>query len=377
MSNIQHILNNYVKSAYKLYNYSNLTELTKLKQNYHKSRNEKNKDIKYPLVKYTIKDKKVYVKVDWIDDFLTKEELSNENDKRIENIYNMINDTLEYAKKNNKPIPDTELYFWVSDRIPWYNNIDKRFPIFVYAKPINTHFIIFPDNTFDCMTEDAKYSTQCLTWDETKEGIIKKSSQLDNNKKNNVMFFKGTPTTRINSNIRENLNKISKDTKWLSVNLDGWDSYTPMNKLCEYTILLNLPGRFPWSNRFKYLFLMRSLVINIDVFSIDTEQIEFEPEWMTFINLLVHPKKHYINIIMKYYYSQNKDEKSKNKQLNHDEFQYVFNELKKIYNDYENNNSKYQKMISKGYEKISKLNNSNIYEYIYNCIIYNSKVNFI
>jgi len=353
-----------------------MIELTKLKENYYKSRTEKNKDMKYPLVKYTIKDKKVYIKVDWIENFLTKDELAQETDKRIEQIYNMINNTIKFI---NKPIPDTDLYFWISDRVPWYNNIDKRFPIFVYAKPINTHFILFPDNTFDCMTEDAKYSTQCLTWDETKKGILKNSSLIDNNKKNNVMFFKGTATTRLNSHIRENLCEISNNTesKWLSVKLDGWESYMPMNKFCEYTILLNLPGRYPWSNRFKYLFLMNSLVINIDVFSIDTEHIEFEPEWITFINLLVRPNKHYINILMKYYYSHNKEEKEKNKQLNHTEFQYVFNKLKKIYDDFKNDNTKYQKIITKGYEKISKLTNSDIYEYIYNCIIYNSKVNFI
>jgi hypothetical protein len=52
--------------------------------------------------------------------------------------------------------------------------------------------------------------------------------------------------------------------------------------------------------------------------------------------------------------------------------------LKELKNIYENrDNEKYQKIISNGYETISKLNNSDIYEYIYECIIHNSKVNFI
>ena len=377
MVNIQQILKNYISSCYKLYNYANIQEIPKLRENYYKTRTEKNIEIKYPLIKYVIKDKKVYIKVDWIQNFLTIEELKNEHDKRIEHIYNMINNTINYANLQNKPIPDTELYFWISDRVPWYNNIDKRFPIFVFAKPVNTHFIIFPDNTFNCMTEDVKYSTNCLSWDESKNNILKHSTVLDYDKKTNLMFFKGTPTTKLNSNIRENLSKISDETDWLSVNLDGWNSYMPMEKLCEYKILLNLPGRFPWSNRFKYLFLMNSFVINVDVVSINTEIIEFEPIWFTFINLLVEPDKHYLNIITKYYYSSNKEEKIKNKQLNYNEFKFLFNKLNEIYNDSIINNEKYKKISENGYEIVSKLNNTDIYEYIYDCIICNSKVSFI
>jgi hypothetical protein len=375
MTDIQQVLYNYINSSYKLYKYANLKEIDKLKENYYKSRTDRNRTNKYPLVKYIIKNQELSVSVDWNEKILEKDDVLKEEDKRIEHIYNMINNTIKYALKKNKPVPDTELYIWLSDRVPWYNNIDKRFPIYVFSKPINTQFILFPDNTFDCMTQDAKYSTQCSDWDDTKKSILKKAMTIDYDDKKDKVFFKGTATGQYHTNIRDNLNKSSADNTWLSIKLDGWSSYMPMEQFCEYKILINLPGHYPWSNRFKYLFLMKSLVINVDVFSIDTENAEFEPEWTTFINLLVEPDKHYLNIIMKYYYSSDKNEKIKNIQLNYDSSQYVLKELKNIYEN--RDNEKYQKIISNGYETISKLNNSDIYEYIYECIIHNSKVNFI
>ena len=375
MAKIQQVLHNYIDSCYKLYKYANIKEIDKLKENYYKSRTDRNRNNKYPLIKYIIKNQKVSVNVDWNEKNLEKEDIINEEDKRIEHIYNMITNTIDYSLNKNKPIPDTELYIWLSDRVPWYNNIDKRFPIYVFSKPINTQFILFPDNTFDCMTQDAKYSTQCSDWDDTKKSILKKAMTIDYDDKKDKVFFKGTATGQYHTNIRDNLNKSSADNTWLSIKLDGWTSYMPMEQFCEYKILINLPGHYPWSNRFKYLFLMKSLVINVDVFSIDTENAEFEPEWTTFINLLVEPDKHYLNIIMKYYYSSDKNEKIKNIQLNYDSSQYVLKELKNIYEN--RDNEKYQKIISNGYETISKLNNSDIYEYIYECIIHNSKVNFI
>jgi len=376
MADIKDILHNYVETCYKIYTYSNIKEISKLKENYYKSRTEINKDIHYPLIKYIIKKKKLYVKVDWNENILEKQDIINEQDSRIVQVYNMINNTILYAIKEKRNIPDTELYIWINDRVPWYNNIDKRFPIFVFSKPINTHFILFPDNTFDCMTQDSKYSVNCTDWDETKKSIITEANTIKFDNKKDEIFFKGTLTGQYTTNIRYNLNKLSSTKKWLNINLDGWKSYIPMSKFCDYKILLNLPGHYPWSNRFKYLFLMKSLVVNIDVYTIDTENIEFEPEWSTFINLLVQPNRHYKNIIMKYYYSNDKEEKIKNLQLNHDETQYVLNELKEIYDDIKNND-KYIKMISNGFETVSKLSNTHIYEYIYDCIIYNSKVNFI
>ena len=376
MAKIQQVLHNYIDSCYKLYKYANIKEIDKLKENYYKSRTDRNRNNKYPLIKYIIKNQKVSVNVDWNEKNLEKEDIINEEDKRIEHIYNMITNTIDYALNKNKPIPDTELYIWLSDRVPWYNNIDKRFPIYVFSKPINTHFILFPDNTFNCMTQNAKYSTDCSDWDDTKKNILKKAETIKYDEKKDEIFFKGTLTGQYHTNIRNNLNKSSTDNKWLSIKLDGWTSYMPMENLCEYKILINLPGHYPWSNRFKYLFLMNSLVINVDVFSVDTENAEFEPEWTTFINLLVEPNKHYLNIIMKYYYSSDKNEKIKNIQLNYDESQYVLNELKKIY-DNSKNNINYKQIISNGYKTISKLNNIDIYEYIYDCIIYNSKVIFI
>jgi len=65
MTDIQQVLYNYINSSYKLYKYANLKEIPKLKENYYKSRTDRNRTNKYPLVKYIIKNQELSVSVDW------------------------------------------------------------------------------------------------------------------------------------------------------------------------------------------------------------------------------------------------------------------------------------------------------------------------
>lgn len=355
------LLNKHIDKCYKKYDTVDLRVLDKLKESYYSSRTTEKTLYPYPLVLFIIKNSMLHIEAQL-------------NDDRVLHIYQLIKKALNWAVKKNKQIPNTTLYFWISDRIPWYDNIDEKFPIYVFAKPKNTNFIVFPDNTFECMTMDEKYNGVCYDWDETAKIIMKKSAEIQMKDKINQIFFKGTSTTKRNSKIRENLHEYSKNGEWLFINLDGWYAYVSMENFCKYKFLINLPGHYPWSNRLKYLFLMKSVIINVDVYSIDTQNNITEPPWISFINLITKPKKHYINLKLKYHYSANKEEKDKNLKLNNNECIKIYNKLEKIYNS---DTNKYQEMINKGYKRVSKLKNRHVYEYIYDCILRNSLVKFI
>ena len=149
------LLNKHIDECYKKYTSVDLKQLETLKKIYYESRiTEKSM---YPLVLYIIKNNTLDVCVESDNKLYNKNNNLYKIDERIPQIFDLINRSLLWARKNDKHIPDTTIYFWMSDRIPWID-IDKRIPIFVFAKPINRDFIIFPDNTFSCMTIHKKYS---------------------------------------------------------------------------------------------------------------------------------------------------------------------------------------------------------------------------
>ena len=96
-------------------------------------------------------------------------------DDRIYQTLKLIENSLK-INKNYKI--NTIMLVWISDRFPWYMNIDKKLPIFVYAKPKNSNFLIFPDNTFYCLQLFKKYNGECNDFDIVKERIDKIESEL-------------------------------------------------------------------------------------------------------------------------------------------------------------------------------------------------------
>jgi len=326
----------------------------------------------FPLIKYIIKDTNLDVEYEINNEKFDKTYMSTLQDKRVEQIYELINKSIEYAILNKLYVPDTTLHVWISDRIPWYNDIDKKFPIFLFAKPLKTNYLLLPDNTFGCLTISQKYVGLCHDWDKVKNIIVDNCSNIELKDKTNQMYFKGTATTVRNSRIRENLQKYSLKNKWLNVRLDGWTNFINIESFCNYKFLLNLPGRYPWSNRFKYLFLMKSIIINIDVYSVSLENEFNDLPWISLINHIVRPNKEYINLKMTYYHSKNPE---KVKELNYKEYIKITKKLKKIHDT--TDIDAYKPMIDSAYRRVNKLNNTHINEYIYNCIIQNSKIKFV
>jgi hypothetical protein len=358
------------------------------------------KNNKNPLVIYHIKNNKVII------DNNVRKIYKTEKDDRLEHNLKMLEKTIEYAQKNNLEVPDTSLYFWISDRFPYnVKNIDQ-FPIFLYSRPEDIKFPIFPDNTFECLTLDKKYSAQCIDWDKTKDIINDKCDLNKKTKKKvkkNELYFKGTATTLENTQIREKLeiismiknrknikNKINKiDDKSfeknmtklnyknlpLNISLDAWMNYSPIYDLCNYLYLLNLPGHYPWSNRLKYLFLMKSHIINVNVKYIG-EDYE-DTKYISFVDYIVN-KKDYHEIVINFYrinkFKFSKTLISKYQKQNNEEFNKFIEKLKNIYMKLDKKSSVDDPKIISGFNKMNNLTNDRLYHYIYTAIILNHKL---
>lgn len=187
--------------------------------------------------------------------------LNPSDDDRVKHILSMLKKTIKYCKENEKKIPNTTMYFWIADRVPWElkNNMEK-YPFFVFASPKDINNVIFPDNTFECITLREKYRGECFDWDYIKKMFEKQNKKM---RKQKIIYFKGTPTTRKIHRIREILHDYAVDRKDMLISLDAWKKYEPVTNYSKYLFLLNLPGHYPWSNRLKYLFLTNSIVINV------------------------------------------------------------------------------------------------------------------
>jgi hypothetical protein len=328
----------------------------------------KQKNILYPLVKYIIKNNTLFV------DEEVRKHYINKKDARLEENFNLINKTISYCIKNKLNIPNTTLYIWISDRFPWYGDKYNNIPIFLYAKPKNIDYPIFPDNTFECLTFDKKYSSNCFDWDKTKKLFIQYNEKIKNKK--NVIYFKGTDTTRNNHKLRGKLENYSKKNKNFIILLDAWTKYEPIYNFSNYQFLLNLPGHYPWSNRLKYLFLTQSIVININVKTISYGKDNYiDEEYQSFIDQVI-TKKDYIDILLVYYKYKGDDPIliEKNNEKNEKEFNKVINKINFVFNDYKNNKNKYDKIIQNTYNKVINLTNERIYSYIYKGILENSKI---
>ncbi len=329
----------------------------------------------YPMIKYIIRDGNVSVNANIKRINYTENKLADIvkfGDERLTSIFKLIQKALDYAKAHKLPIPNTTLHIWISDRFPWYKNYADSVPIYVCGKPANTNYLLFPDDTFECGPKKQKHVNVCYDWDHTKKSIKKYVDKLHH--KIDKIYFKGKATTQNNTDIRENLEEYSKKThgEWLDIRLDAGDNWQSMEEFSKYKYLLNLPGHYPWSNRLRYLFLMKSVVINVDVKTVREGKYEDSP-WISLINYIVRPNIHYHNLVLSYYRFTGHD-KERRKKLNLEEFGKIKHQLSEIF--HAKNKEKNEIMMEKGFDRVNKLKNKHIYMYIYNCIVKNSKFKF-
>ena len=194
------------------------------------------------------------------------DEFTKKGDFRIkEGIVGPLLNCLRWANKNNIDIPsklEADIYFWIADKPSW--DIDNL-PIFIpSAIPPTMNLPLFPDISYFYYQPSAKYAGKGLIWDETKKLFEGPnfSSDGDAERSQDVLYFRGCDTTKFNSNIRGEISKcLGKyiDKKHLDITVFNVNDTSKFRSLHEEgkgkMNFLELPGKFPWSNRIKMLFL--------------------------------------------------------------------------------------------------------------------------
>ena len=212
-------------------------------------------------------------------------------ERRAEGIIKLIKITLKYKK-----IRDGIFYIMVGDEHVYeFPNL----PFLIIAKPIDKNGILFVDNTFldiEPETKTFEDKSKMISWKDNKDFIDNKCNKLTD--KINKIFFigKNISLKKTDFNIRkwinENMNKFANIP--LEILLTDKNGYMPMSDFCKYKYLLNLPGNSPWSFRFKFLFLMKSLIINIVLYR--KYGNSYDKKWINIFDSLFVPNKDYIEI---------------------------------------------------------------------------------
>ena len=313
---------------------------------------------KFPLCLYSIRKENVVINKKY-------KESVEKGDERVLNILNLFKKTIHWAKKNKLRVPDCDVYFWIMDKMPYLSNDLDDFPLWVFSKPIDKNYILSPNDSFECFHVDKKYRGKCYDWDEIKNKI-NKNCKIPFEKKKQIIYFKGAKTTILNSKLREKLEETHKELKIpLKIDLDVWKNYEPIYNLCKYKILLDLPGRAPWSIRTQFLHLMKSIIIHVDSETITNEY--HDRRFITFADYIVS-RSEFVSITYKYYH--------KNKEKNELEFKKFIVKLEDTYEKILQKEAKYQRMAERAYEKMNTLTNERIYQCVYLMFKLQSKIKF-
>ena len=267
--------------------------------------------------------------------------------RRSEAIIKLLENTLFKNK-----IKDCVLFIHVRDTNLLYDE-----PFFILAKPITKKGILLIDNSFI----DAEPESKTM-----KEGGVMVSLEDIKNKisvpknKINTLFF-------IGQNVPLNKSKIFF-RQYFSVKKFPFEvktkGYMNMAEYSNWKYLLNLPGYYPFSFRFKFLFLMNSFVININL------DYAGEGKWITIMDALFEPGVDYIDII----------HIMKNRQVDIRGMEKLTHRILNVYNYYNKNPIAYKKIVANGKHKGSLLTMNNIYlvnAYLYNAYAKKIKKNMV
>ena len=289
---------------------------------------------------------------------------------------------------------ETCILIYLSDRIIWHiKDIDKQIPICVYAQPDNLNYILIPDNLFHINSEEIRYDKIGLDWEEQKQlftNTFEKSRTITRTKpiliKQNKLFFKGADTTNYNHNLRFYIKhrlKTENDIEFKDAMIYEWltpENYESVQTFTKYKFLLNLPGRYPWSTRLKYLYLSKGFIINVRVKTLGDGNENF---YKSFIDYIV-PDILCINIDMKYYYDEtylkkNKTTAEDNKTIEYNEknkieIKKVYEQIKTIFHKYKNKNPYTDTNVNKAYNLINNFTTEDMFIYYYNIIMMNHKI---
>ena len=304
------------------------------------------------------------------DHYITKIEIKNNKlkvlhnvkayERREEGLIKIVEQALEYGK-----VRDGILYLYVMDEFVYqYPNL----PILIIAKPKDKKGILMVDNTFvdvEPETKTAETKSKMISWEENEKMVINKCDKLKD--KINKIFFIGQNISlkKTDFNIRKWMNEEMTKIKNmpLEVLLTDKSGYVPTSDFCKYKYLLNLPGMSPWSFRFKFLFLMKSLIINVALYRQYGQS--YDDKWVNIFDSLFVPNKDYIEINYEYNDKENQNENLKQ----------LMSKIEEIYNIMEKDAEFYNRITNNGYKKGKIITSKNISKIAYTVINnYTSKI---
>ena len=254
---------------------------------------------------------------------------------RIKNILNTFSLGIAFSNKYNLPKITGEFFVWISDGYDY----KYKYPTINYAKPKNKKGFLFPDFNF-LLFEDK----------------IKMFDKYCNKNKQNLIYFKGSSTSKKRSQIREKMSLLDKPFK-ISVN----KQYVPYYDLCHYKYVLDLSGIKPWSVRLIELYMSQSLPIRVMFYKSKWNELE----WVQFYERCFPPWISYIPIK----YDVNYDKEISNNIVNNIELKCL-----QILQFFNNHDELYNKITSNNYLTIKALNIEHIGYYVYYCSMYYLKL---
>ena len=288
-------------------------------------------------------------------------------DNRVFTFVRMITDLDHWCADNNLILPECAFVIYVADTYAWEETA-KDLPWFIMAKPINRPGILIPDDSF--VTHGLSGDRQNLSTDKKSlnwmwDQMIKKSKSLSFDNDNNELYFKGANTGTFKFSTRDYLSKYKWDIP-ITINLGN--KHESMFNWSKYIGLLNLPGNQPWSYRLKYLYLLKSPVVNIDVLlryaepnteKPDTDRLE---RWIQFFDHLFIPNKDYIQVSQIYY---DNPKLPKFNELKKESYDRLVDDIKLSYKKIKTENM----YAENAYKKISNLSTSRMLQFLYVTIV--------
>lgn len=220
---------------------------------------------------------------------------------------------------------------------------DDRIPFFTFAKPKNRGGILYPDDDI-------------INFLEKKKEV--KIYEIEENR----IYFRGRDTDKLKYDLRRKLSKEESEILKIEISED----YIDISEFSRYKYLLNLGGNQPWSYRFRYLFLLERLVINISVHQVYDDDKNLD--WKTFFDILFIENKDYINI--KYTWKEG------DKKINELNYKKLVSNINFVYKKLEENENIYNKIRENGIKKINLINEELLYDsYIYLIKEYSKRYN--
>ena len=287
-------------------------------------------------------------------------------DNRVFTFVKMITDLDHWCDDNNLILPECAFVIYVADTYAWEETA-KDLPWFIMAKPINRPGILIPDDSF--VTHGLSGDRQNLSTDKSVDWMwdqmIKKSKSLSFDNDKDELYFKGANTGTFKFSTRDYLSKYKWDIP-ITINLGN--KHESMFNWSKYIGLLNLPGNQPWSYRLKYLYLLKSPVVNIDVLlryaepdteKPDTDRLE---RWIQFFDHLFIPNKDYIQVSQIYY---DNPKLPKFNELKKESYDRLVNDIKLSYKKIKTDNM----YAENAYKKISNLSTSRMLQFLYVTIV--------